>query len=435
MYRLLIADDEALEREGLEWMIARMMPGVFEIIHAENGRVAIQRIEQYRPDIVLMDIQMPGINGLEALKQIRANHPTMKIVIVTAYDYFSYAREALLLGAKEYILKPAKRDHMIAFLQKLVEELEAEKHKRESELRMTEKLLQVMPIVENELALMLMLDRSKHTRIAELTALLNIDLISAWVIVIAWNEEEQSGLNKVALDKWMHSVTSFIKSRASCIISPMINQHCAIFMLEDEVGMPIVHKLGEIMDKQFGDGMVMGIGTLQSGVDGIRQSYREAYTCCSQVDYHANTRLRRYIDLYPDTIAIDSFAANQDEVTFLIGSIKQDREQQTLSVIDRVRQWIAEHYQEDLFMESVAELVHLSPYYFSKMFKQHVGVTFIDYLTEIRIQKAKEWIDEGLLSLKEICYEVGYRDPNYFSRVFKKVVGITPTEYKQSKAL
>jgi len=417
MYRLLIADDEALEREGLEWMIARMMPGVFEIIHAENGRVAIQRIEQYRPDIVLMDIQMPGINGLEALKQIRANHPTMKIVIVTAYDYFSYAREALLLGAKEYILKPAKRDHMIAFLQKLVEELEAEKHKRESELRMTEKLLQVMPIVENELALMLMLDRSKHIRIAELTSFLNIDLISGWVIVIAWNEEEQSGLSKATLDKGMHSVMSFIKSRANCIISPMINQHCAIFMLEDEVRMPVVHKLGELIDKQFGDGMVMGIGTLQSGVDGLRNSYREAYTCCSQVDYHTN------------------FTENQDEISFLVGTMKYAREQQTLSVIDRVRQWISEHYHEDLFMESVAEQVHLSPYYFSKMFKQHVGVTFIDYLTEIRIQKAKEWIDEGMLSLKEICYEVGYRDPNYFSRVFKKVVGITPTEYKQSKVL
>lgn len=107
MYRLLIADDEALEREGLEWIVQNMLPGQFEVIHAENGRMAIERAEEHRPQIVLMDVNMPGIQGLDALREIKRLLPETKMVLVTAYDYFSYAKEALTLGVKEYIVKPA----------------------------------------------------------------------------------------------------------------------------------------------------------------------------------------------------------------------------------------------------------------------------------------------------------------------------------------
>ncbi|MNJ47324.1 HTH-type transcriptional regulator YesS [compost metagenome] len=82
-------------------------------------------------------------------------------------------------------------------------------------------------------------------------------------------------------------------------------------------------------------------------------------------------------------------------------------------------------------MEQSAEYVNLSPYYFSKLFKMHTGENFIDYVTRLRIDEAKKLIVERRLSLKEICFEVGYKDPNYFSRVFKKMTGITPSEYRQ----
>ncbi|MNP49678.1 HTH-type transcriptional regulator YesS [compost metagenome] len=76
--------------------------------------------------------------------------------------------------------------------------------------------------------------------------------------------------------------------------------------------------------------------------------------------------------------------------------------------------------------------MHLNAYYFSKIFKQQTGETFIDYLTSLRIGRAKELIVQGGYSQKEICFLVGYNDPNYFSRVFKKVTGFTPTEYRDN---
>ena len=82
-------------------------------------------------------------------------------------------------------------------------------------------------------------------------------------------------------------------------------------------------------------------------------------------------------------------------------------------------------------MDEVSYLVNISPYYFSKIFKEGTGENFIEYLTNIRIEKAKELLGNSDYSMKEICVMVGYSDPNYFSRSFKKNVGVTPTEYKE----
>lgn len=188
MYRLLIADDEALEREGLEWIAQRMMPDQFEIIHAENGRTAIERAEELRPHIVLMDVNMPGIQGLDALKEIKRLLPETKMVLVTAYDYFSYAKEALTLGVKEYIVKPARREQVVQTLQQLVQELDQEKIKRTEDLRLRDKVSQLQPLVENELALMFMVDQVLGASAPLLSEWLDFPMDQGCSIVIAFSE-------------------------------------------------------------------------------------------------------------------------------------------------------------------------------------------------------------------------------------------------------
>src|ERR1700730_7412746 len=113
MLKLLIADDEILEREGLACMLQTLMPNRFEYALAENGRRAVEIAEEFHPDIIFMDIKMPGVSGLDAAQTIREIVPESKMIIVTAYDYFHYAREALHVGAKDYLLKPVKRDKLV----------------------------------------------------------------------------------------------------------------------------------------------------------------------------------------------------------------------------------------------------------------------------------------------------------------------------------
>ena len=113
-------------------------------------------------------------------------------------------------------------------------------------------------------------------------------------------------------------------------------------------------------------------------------------------------------------------------------NIRTKKDESTRGVAAEVQNYIREHYADDLSLDDVSYRVNISPYYFSKLFKNETGMNFIDYLTEVRMEHAKELLSGSDRSVKEICRAVGYSDPNYFSRSFKKNVGVTPTEYKES---
>ena len=107
------------------------------------------------------------------------------------------------------------------------------------------------------------------------------------------------------------------------------------------------------------------------------------------------------------------------------------KEDECSQIIRDAKAYIENHVYKDISLDLVAKEVNISPYYFSKIFKEEIGENFIDYITNIRIERAKKLLRDKTLSIKEICMEVGYKDPNYFSRLFKKSVGFTPTEYRE----
>ena len=104
-----------------------------------------------------------------------------------------------------------------------------------------------------------------------------------------------------------------------------------------------------------------------------------------------------------------------------------------MGAVEAAKSYIQNNYSRDISLDEVSHTVNISPYYFSKIFKEDVGEGFVEYLTKIRMDKAKELLTTTECSMKEICSMVGYADPNYFSRSFKKNVGVTPTEYKCEK--
>ena len=100
-------------------------------------------------------------------------------------------------------------------------------------------------------------------------------------------------------------------------------------------------------------------------------------------------------------------------------------------VIAKARAFIDRNFTRDLTLEEVSREVHVSPYYFSKLFKEQTGENFINYLTIKRIDTSKQLLEDGRLNIKSICTEIGYNDPNYFSRLFKRFEGVTPSEYRE----
>ncbi|MFC0211044.1 helix-turn-helix domain-containing protein [Paenibacillus chartarius] len=465
VYRLLIADDEALEREGLEFIVERMMPGMFQIMHAENGRLAIQRAEQFRPHIVLMDIKMPGIEGLEALRQMKEKQPELKMVLVTAYDFFSYAQQAVSLGVKEYLLKPAKRDQVVAVLQRLVRELEQEGERRDEELRREEKLLQLLPLAESELAVLLMSGGVVETELERIAELVELEAADGAAFAVLADAGADARRLALLLRRWANA------ARLRCLVSPVVGGHAAVFVLgggastggaaADDGGggfgggrgaaavsagalqpEELAQRASAFLAEQLGVAVRAAAGPVQAGLDGLRRSYRAAAAglgvslgAAGEPVPPLGAEGRGGGDGGGSGAAVraggGTGGAGTAGAAGAAGAGAAEPTGHAAGAVERAKAWIAEHYREELSMEQAAEYVSLSPFYFSKLFKQHVGETFIDYVTRLRINRAKELIaGDPELSLKEICFEVGYHDPNYFSRVFKKVTGMSPTDFR-----
>jgi len=143
MYKILIVDDEAIERRALQRIILTEYPETIEIMEAINGIDALDRFKTFKPDIIFCDIKMPGKNGLEVIREIKEINPEQITVFLSAYDYFDYAREAVSLGVKEYLIKPVADSQVIDLVQKCMQILDNKK-KREQELSAQTKRLAVL---------------------------------------------------------------------------------------------------------------------------------------------------------------------------------------------------------------------------------------------------------------------------------------------------
>lgn len=293
MYTLLIADDEALEREGLEMMISHAMPDTFRFVHAENGRRAIQLAEEERPDFIFMDIKMPGIQGLEAVREIMARQPGARVVIITAHDYFAYAKEGLALGVREYLLKPARREEIVYVLKHLITETEEAKRARDEQLSLQEKLSHLLPLAENELSLMLMLEYAQEVEADQLARMLNLKWRKGYAMVLSFvkHTPKEWASFQVVKKEIYDAVKQWAKPGLSCIVSPVVGHQIALFIplppgrpgYEQRVmALEWGERLRSQVEERFGLPLSVGIGGVREGWDGLSRSYREAVRVCAE---------------------------------------------------------------------------------------------------------------------------------------------------------
>ncbi|MBO4242926.1 MAG: response regulator, partial [Clostridiales bacterium] len=124
MYRIMLADDEGIVIDSLKFILEKNFTENFEIESAKTGRSVIELAESFRPDIAFMDIQMPGINGIDAMREIRKTNPKTVFIVLSAYDKFDYAKEAINLGVLEYVNKPFDKDKIRNVMTKAMAEVD-----------------------------------------------------------------------------------------------------------------------------------------------------------------------------------------------------------------------------------------------------------------------------------------------------------------------
>ncbi len=528
MYKIMLADDEGIVIDSLKFIIEKNFGQSCSIEYAYTGRSVIELAEKFKPDIAIMDIHMPGINGIEAMKEIRKTNKSLIFIIMTAFDKFNYAKEAINLGVMEYLTKPVNQAVVTQVLQRAMDIIEADRKKRSNDLMIREKLEIVIPIIESDFIYAALSGSDFEKEKDDFCSLLGIKADYGMMLILEFGETLVEGnlTNPVGISvkaqSFYPAIKESLKEELDCIVSPiMVNKivtfipsNKALLEYDDRIGLiekarRLVRDLTKQLDMQF----KIGIGSVTS-INKLEDSYKEALNairnskgrvahvkdlsigCEYAEDYpidiesalfekiekgdiegtrtEANlffdwmvnnypnhmmdTKLKvlefilfaeqkaflsggmTYYFLYredylPTIIKIENYEQLRkwfiDKVTQACRNITMKREEQTSGLICKAKKYIEENYHRDISLDDVSRIVDISPYYFSKLFKEETGENFIEYLTNLRINKAKDLLMHSGLNIKNICVDTGYSDPNYFSRIFKKQVGVTPTEFRE----
>jgi len=416
--KLLIVDDEKLIRQGIRIMLQGSGLSFNEVIEADSGRSAVSIARQHCPEIILMDIRMPGLDGISAAKQICDFNINCKIVFLTAYDHFEYAREAVRCRARDFLVKPVSREDLIKSLRVCYDEMNSYIVNRCKEDRIKQELF---CSIEGFLVNCLV----SGTGVSPQQLWSKLSIISTGPGDDIWFGPDR--LPNVCLvfepaDQMLPGAVKKIRSvtteDASCpVIMEQVNKRliCLAWVPENcgggkKISIEVAFRLSGMLYGTGFQGGRVGIGKVYGDLRALRQSYVEALRALDHGAVGAVSNERSKV------IHIDSI---QDKVF-----------SRPYQVVQKVIKYLEENCDKRISLEDAAQHVYLNPVYLSTIIKQETGSTFSDNLTLIRVEKAKKMLNSGL-PIKEVAIAVGFQDCNYFCRVFKKVTGDTATGYRK----
>jgi len=438
MMKILIADDEKYDRETVKHIIKENFLGELEIYEAKNGREAIELSESIRPDIVIIDIKMPGIDGIQALKEMTATLPNLYSIILTAYDYFDFALEAVKINVKEYLLKPFTKEEIIEKIAVGIKWVKKEQEKRKSEIKDKEKIYTLLPVLENQLSDLIINDKLKGVDYGMYLQCLDMSFMNSYAMVISIKDKyAYKDISRVERDQIRIKIGEYVKEyinrRYKCIGNYVFYEELTYFIQIDNeetedfksLEIDLAFNLRREIKKRFNISIRAGLGEIFDSVEQIVESYRQAMKC---LVYNSDNVNIIYIDDIEGKLMNESFLGG------ISGDIKSGKNKNSnkikMKLFESVKQFIRENIETELELEKVANNFGLSVYYFSRTFKEVTGINFSEYVNKCRIDVAKELLSTGEMNVKEVCYKVGYNDPNYFSKVFKKYEGVSPANFK-----
>ncbi len=199
MFKVLIADDEQIVLEGIKFVLEDIYDDVEVVAMANSGREAIEATRDFVPDIVLMDIKMPGINGIEAIEVIKKRHHETKFIIISAYEQFDYAKQAVELGVSHYILKPVIEMKLKTVMDKVKLEIIEERRSRQQEMANREKLEKIIPVLEHGFIYALMMNADYRSELHRYQELFENGRETAYVMVLEFGDDDnkESSINRI----------------------------------------------------------------------------------------------------------------------------------------------------------------------------------------------------------------------------------------------
>ncbi len=523
MIKLLIVDDEYIVIESIRFIIEKHIPDVEIVGTARSGREAIEKALSLKPDIILMDIHIPGINGIEAIRHIKASNHDAIFVIISAYEYFQYAKEAVKLGVQEYLLKPLNKNKLIKIIHEICEIIETRREAVKREMILMEKINIIIPHMEGQFISSQLFNDCTQDNLPFYEEIFGMDLGSGYVMMAlvdstAGNSREEGLQNSLMKQQLFDLFTMQLKNLGPCLIGPPLLDRIVAYIPVDKVAdSEIKNKAADLaktvvvkLNQKIHISYKIGIGRAYP-IEHLARSYQEAYRaasayhkdkvahfedmapslqihypsdgerillerilqgdvkealeafydifqghiCCGENFQMTKLKLIELFMLIQRVIPLEMNEGENPEIDYLFQLLEardssslqliyvnylknllmrlQETKNKNLNglILDAIA-YIEENYRENISLDDVAKKINMSYHHFSRFFKESTGKNFIDYLTELRIDRARETLKDKTFNIKEICYEVGYTDPNYFSKIFKKSTGLTPTEYRNN---
>lgn len=525
MLNMLVADDEYLVLDSVKMIVSKNMKNINIIGTASNGREAIEKAISLKPDIVFMDIHMPGINGIEAIRQIKSVNSDTAFVILTAYEYFDYAKEALNLGVFEYLLKPINKSKLIETLNNIIEAINKKRGTLIREIEMKERMNKLIPSLEAQFISNRLFNIGGIGDLDFYENIFGMNIKQGYAMTVLFEDIDGKGKDddlklNFQRQSFIDTFSIIIKSLCPCLVGTPISDRIMVYIPMStgkdnnegknrsiDIGKKIIEKMKGLSNIKF----KLGFGRIYN-IEDFGKACNESYIAATKADMQklmyygditeSNGNVTNYplykeaafsnsiltanikdakelfeeiflwlISFYNNDIdrvkskLMDLFFIvektlpyksddledlkhayvlniikinNKDElrIQFLsylseVSSLVQNQRKNDIDgIIPTVLEYLNNNYGSDISLNDVAKSVNLSYHYFSKIFKDEIGKSFTDYLTELRLEKSMKLLANPNISVKEICQKIGYNDPNYYSKAFKKLTGMTPTEYR-----
>lgn len=417
-YRMMIVEDDTILRTGLRNNPAWEKMGVEIVAEAVNGLDALQKMDAFLPQIVLADIEMPIMDGLELSKSLQQLYPKVKCILLTAYDEREYLRKAISYRVDAYVMKNEGEDEIFRAVRKAAEALQMQSEeelirKENEQIRRTAFFLDICCKEDDD------------GNAWEKALKCGIDPQCLRCRVISFHVESLKNLNEIQYliqsRQWYHLLTQ--KIEALCIPSNIRlyffqgNENLNAVVLEEKADQfPQAEQMLQdtviSMRREMQIPLTAGMGRWSENIEGLHHSYAEAL----KVNQLRDILARQYSKEQYPVLCYQPEMFAQDQPEELVRSVKA---------------YIDAHYQQpELTLQDIAEHTHLSANYVSTLFKKYSGLNIVEYLTQTRIEQAARLLTFTNMKTYEIAEQVGYTNSQYFSVLFKRRYGLSPKEYR-----
>ncbi|MBP1964940.1 response regulator [Paenibacillus aceris] len=525
MIKMIVVDDEVWVRERLIHTIEWDQLGIEVVDEANCGKEALDKALQVEPDIILTDIRMPNMDGLDLIQSLRDRQIRTKVIIISGYSDFEYAQKALSLGAFDYILKPVEDHDLLHVVGKCLEQIQSEKKKEELLHKADEQVNKRLPMLKEMLFANLINGRVQNEQ-EVLAALSDFQVehsnLNHFCVIFHFKEWKEDGIHLDAEFKQfvIGNLIGDILQELKCKTITFIHADEVVAIVSsDQETEYLKHQLesaafSHMLYKIFGCPVEVGYGGCCSNIIDISSSYRQAKQSLllsgflnqeritlqaistkteknKQYDIEGLVNSVKLGDKESVVMHLDQLFVNKpmnliefkfiyfqiisaitrtvidgnrslDDVSRFslqffellqrsqdVGEIRQLFEEALFKimaylnktqtkkkrkVIEKIVEYMQEHYNESINLNTVAEAFFMNASYLSKIFKDDMDVSFSKYVMEYRVEKAIELMKDPTKKIYEIASNVGYDDVQYFTKMFKAIKGVTPVQYRENWA-